>query len=243
MVVLALVAVGCRTEARVAVDVRADGSGTVTVTVVLDAEAAEQLGDPKAVALDDLRQAGWRVQGPAAADGGLRFVALRTFGSPAQLSAVLSEVGGADGVFRDVSLRIDDGTIDTSYRFRARLELTGDPAQFGDPDLTAALGGLPLGRTPEELAASGATATGAATLVVSVRLPGDAPETNGTVRGGRSQWRYDLAPGSPTSATLRADSSVTDTMTLVLFVAGALLLVAALVVLVVGLVRARRPVP
>lgn len=240
-VLAAVVLAGCRTDARVGVDVRADGSGTVTVSVVLDAEAARQLGDPaKGLALDDLATVGWTVADPATDGGGLRLSARRAFSSPAQLPAVLAEVGGADGVFRAVSLRITDDTFGTTYAFRARVELTGDPAQFSDPELTTALGGFALGRTPEELTALGADRPGAATLVVSVRLPGDAPSTNGRVRDGRAEWRFPLTGATPTSQALRSTSSDTDTRTLALVALGAVLLVAALVALVVGLVRTRR---
>lgn len=241
--VLAVVvaAVGCRTDVGVAVAVRPDGSGTVTVTVTLDREAAAQLGDPSSVALGDLRIAGWRVADPVrAAGGGLRFRAVRPFGSPAQLEAVLTEVGGADGVFRKVDLSIDDGLASTSYRFRSGLELSGDPAQFSDPELTKVLGGLPLGRTPEELRAVGADGTAAGRLTVSVDLPGGSPDTNGTVRAGRAVWGYPLSGGRATSTVLTSSASATDGRTITLLVAGVGLSVAAIVVAVVGIVRTRR---
>ena len=205
-----------------------DGAGVVRVTVALDAEAAKQLGDPANVALDDLRTAGWTLQDPKALDdGGLTFVGSRPFGSPDELAAVLDEVGGADGAFRDTGLDVTDGFASTSYSFRTGLELTGDPAQFGDQDLTQVLGGLPLGRTPEELAALGADAAGAATLSVSVDLPGDDPDTNGTVRDGRAVWSYPLTGGTATSTTLTSSSSASDGMTVALVAIGALLLAAA----------------
>jgi hypothetical protein len=236
-----MVLAGCRTAARVGVDVRPDGSGTVTVSVVLDAQAAAQLGDPTTtVPLGDLRDAGWTVEAPAKDGDGLRFSGTRAFTSPAQLPEVLAEVGGKDGVFRGVRLTVDDSAVGTSYSFRSQVVLSGDPSQFSDPDLTKAVGGFALGRSADELTASGATAPGAATLVVSVRLPGDAPETNGTVRGGRAEWRFPISGGTKTAATLRTSSSETDSQVVVLFAVGAGLLVLALIVLVIGLVRTRR---
>jgi hypothetical protein len=241
LAVLVVVLAGCRTTARVGVDVRPDGSGTVTVSVVLDAQAAAQLGDPsRTVPLGDLATAGWKVAAAAKDGDGLCFSGTRAFTSPRQLPAVLAEVGGTDGVFRDVRLAVDDGTFGTSYSFRARVVLSGDPSQFSDADLTKTVGGFALGRTPEELTASGATAPGAATLVVSVELPGDAPETNGTVRGGRAEWSFPVSGGTATDARLRSASSDTDPQVIVLAAVGAGLLVLALVVLVVGLVRTRR---
>lgn len=246
MVVLLLAAVmavaaGCRTDVAVVIAVDDDGAGVVTVAVTLDAEAAEQLGDPANLALDDLRSTGWEVQDAEALDdGGVSFVGRRAFGSADELAAVLDEVGGADGVFRDTSLAVADGFASRSYSFRTGLELTGDPAQFGDSELTQVLGGLPLGRTPEELTALGADAPDAGTLSVSVDLPGDDPDTNGTVRNGRAAWSYPLTGGTATSTTLSSSSAESDAMTMALVVIGAVLLAAAVIVTVVGLVRTRR---
>jgi hypothetical protein len=236
-----VLATGCRTVVTVAVDVGRDGAGTVTVTVELDREAATQLGDPKDVVVDDLRTAGWKVADPvASADGSVRFRATRAFSSPAQLTAVLAEVGGVDGVFRGTRLSVDDALTGTTYGFRTGVHLTGDPAQFGDDALTSALGGLPLGRTPAELAAMGATTSSAGTLVVSVDLPGDRPDTNGSVRAGRAVWRYPLTGGTATDAALRSTAVEPDGRTVTMLVVGGGLLVLAVVVGTVGLVRGRR---
>ncbi len=51
-----------------------------------------------------------------------------------------------------------------------RVVLTGSLDQFGDSDLTAALGGLPLGRTPEQLQAELGKG-GTIPLTVQVTLP------------------------------------------------------------------------
>ena len=89
--------------------------------------------------------------------------------------------GGKDGVFREVGLTVDDGLGSTTYDFSAQVELTGNPEQFGDEALTDVIEGLPLARTPEELALEGAADPGAMVLDVVVELPGGEPETNGEV--------------------------------------------------------------
>ena len=52
-------------DVRVDITLRADGSGTVTAKVALDAEAVQKLTSggslASAVPLDDLRNAGWRI--------------------------------------------------------------------------------------------------------------------------------------------------------------------------------------
>jgi len=74
-------------------------------------------------------------------------------------------------------LQVADAFAGTDYSFRTDVELTGSLEQFSDPDLAAALGGLPLARTPEELTVMGADDPATATLALSVSLPGDVTET------------------------------------------------------------------
>jgi hypothetical protein len=242
---LALVAVvvtgACEARAQVGVAVREDGSGTVTVTVRLDDEAARRLGDPAtALSVDDLRQAGWQVEDPAPGDGGgLVLRVRRPFAGPADLPRVLDEVGGTDGVFRDVQLSLRDGFASTEYEFSAGVELSGNPEQFGDEVLTGTLGGLALARTPEELALEGAADPAAMVLEVAVQLPGGAPETNGEGRDGAAVWSFPVTGGEATSAELSSTSTVTSTGTRVWVLVGLVALVASMAMAVVGLLRRR----
>jgi hypothetical protein len=236
---LAVVAAACRTDVDVHVQVEPDGSGRVTVTVDLDAEAAAQLGDPAGLSFEDMTSAGWEVEAPAARDGGLRIVAVRPFATPEQLAGVLDEVGGADGVFSGTSLVLGDGFATSSTSFRTDLSLSGDPAQLSDEQLTQVLGGLPLGRTPEELAALGADRPDAATLTVRVSLPGGVDTTNGDIDDGDATWSAPMTGGTATDESLTASADERRTSTLVLAGAGAALVVAAIAVAVVGLTRRR----
>ena len=241
-----LLLAACRVDATVGIVVEEDGSGTATVTVVLDREAAQRLGDPTtAVRLDDLRAAGWTVEDPAtdADSGALSYRAQREFASPDQLASVLAEVGGGDGtttgVFRDVELGLTNGFGSTSYEFSSGVELTGSLEQFSDADLTAALGGLPLARTPEELAVEIGTDPATTELDVRVVLPGVIGDSNGKVDGSAATWVLPLAGGTPTTATMTASSAVTERTPVLLVALGAMASVLALVTLVVGLVRRR----
>lgn len=234
---LVVLVAGCRTDARVAVAVREDGSGTVTVTVTVDAEAAAQLGDPEAVASEDLRQAGWSVSGAEPHRGGLRWVLRRGFSSPAELGAVLEEVGGPTGVFRGVRLTVTDGIASTDYAFRTRVELSGSLEQFSDPDLTAALGGVPVGWVPEELALVGADRPEAGRLVLTVELPGGSPSTDGEVVDGVSRWEFPLTGGAATSTVATASSTDGSLLPWVLGGVGVVLVVGAAVVAVASRLR------
>jgi hypothetical protein len=238
---LAMVATACQVESTATIRVEPDGAGTVAVAVVLDAEATRRLGDPStALALDDLAQAGWSVDEPVAVDGGLELRAERSFASPDDLPAVLAEVGGVDGVFRDVELRVVDGFSRTDYEFAAGVELTGSPEQFSDADLRSVLGDLALGRTPDQLAFEGAGDPDAMRLVVRVELPGDELETSGRVRDGAAEWSFPVTGGEPTSATLSAATSTGSSRTWILAGAGAAMLVAAAVLAAVAVRRRSR---
>ncbi len=239
--VLCVVLSACQVTADVLVDVDEDGSGQVVVTVRLDAEAARRLGDPAtALRTEDLVAAGWTLEAPdVAGDGAVVIRAVRGFASPQDLPAVLDEVGGADGVFRDVSLGVADGFASTDYSFDAQVELTGSPEQFGDDALTAALGGLPLARTPEELALEGGSDPDAMTLRVSVDLPGGDPGTDGRVEDGVATWSFPVTGGEPTSAPIASTSTVDQPVPRGLLVAASALLVAALGLGAFGLVRRR----
>jgi hypothetical protein len=242
LVVLAsLAAAACEVHTEVAIDVTEDGSGAVEVRVELDREAVRRVGDPAtAIRLDDLRAAGWDVPAPERAEGGsVTLVGRRAFSGPEQLSAVLEEVGGSEGVFRGVRVQVEDGFGSAQYELGATVHLTGSLEQFSDAELAAAVDGLPLARTPEELAAEGADDPRAATLTVSVALPGGAPRTTGSIEDGRATWTFPLSGGQATTEQIEVSSTTssgrTGRLVILAAVAGGL----ALVALVVALVRRR----
>lgn len=227
---LVAVAAGCRTV--VTVDIRGDddGSGTVTVTAVLDAEAVAALGGAEALFLDDLRAAGWQVAEPRpAGDGRLGIEASRRYRDGEELSAVLAEVGG-DSIFTDTVSTVEDGFGRTTYRTGTTVSVTGDPASLSDDALTATLGGLPLGRTPEELAAAGVSEPGAGRLVVRVTVPG----------GGVDEESFDLTGGEASSARVAAEATETDLLVWALVAAAGALAVVAVVLALRGVRRSRR---
>ena len=227
---LALLAVltSCRADARVAVRVRPDGAGTVTVSVALDTAAVRALGDPvTALRTKDLTDAGWTVPAPRRRGGGVQLRAVRPFRSPGELAAVLDEVGGRGGVFRGTALTVGDSVASTVYAFRTTVHLDGSLEQFSDATARKVLGGLPLGWTAEELEAAGATRPDAATLTLDVSLPGaERP----------AQWRRPATGGSPSTVEARTSSRVWRWWSVGLAAAGAVMVAAGLVV---GL-RARR---
>jgi hypothetical protein len=149
---LALVVVGmlvlaaCRIDARVNVQVKADGSGSVRVRVVLDPEAvraAETGGEllEERVRLDDLPAAGWRVvPWVRRPDGSAALELRRPFSSPEELQIVMADLNGADGPIRAVRLRRHRDPVRTTFRFRALADLAGiESGVAGDRQLAANL--------------------------------------------------------------------------------------------------------
>ena len=178
-----LTATSCRTLTTVTISSAPNGSGSVTASALLDADAVAHLGGEvaKVVRVADLRRAGWSVRIGTTKDGGVRITTSKPFARPAELQAVLSELGGrgAGGVFRDWHLRVDDGFVGTDYHLDGRITLTGSLDQFSDAEVAAALDGFATGRSPEELAGELKANPQAFGLVVAAHLPGDVQRASG----------------------------------------------------------------
>jgi hypothetical protein len=96
---------GCKVDARVDVTLRADGSGTVTARVRLDADAVRRLTTraslDQAVPLDDVRTAGWTVSGWKTSHGATTLTLSHDFVGQTDLARRLSDLVGPTGVLRD----------------------------------------------------------------------------------------------------------------------------------------------
>ena len=147
---------GCKVDARVDVTLRADGSGTVTARLALDADAVSRLTThaplAQAVPLDDVRAAGWTVSGWKASAGGAAITLSHDFVGQQQLSQLLADLTGRTGVLRDPqltrtrswttakdSLAITANLRDLSTGVKADTELSSNLAAAGvDVDALAA---------------------------------------------------------------------------------------------------------
>jgi hypothetical protein len=141
---------GCRLELDVHVDVAEDGSGSVEVVVGIDRDGIEHIGgDLEAVlAIDDLADAGWTVEGPEQeADGFTRLRFHKPFDDPEEASLIFDEIAGEDGPFQDFAVSHDSGFARTEWGFSGRIDFRGGLEAFGDEALAAELDGEPLGQT------------------------------------------------------------------------------------------------
>lgn len=220
----------CDARADVAVDVAADGSGTVTASVHLDAEAVSQVGDlSRSVAVDDLRAAGWVIAAPVKEKGITTLSASKKFGSPAGLDEVMSELGNR--LFTGWKIRTEHGFGSTSTEVTGRIHLTGSLDQFGDDALTAALDGRPLGRTPEQLAAEAGGKPPVFPLTLTLRLPAgvtaDDQHADARTEGRTRSWTFEVGDAKAVDRELAAGSDEGGALPTLFVVGGVVALVGA----------------
>jgi hypothetical protein len=223
---------GCKVDARVDITLRADGSGTVTARITLDADAVRRLtpDEPlaKAVPLGDVRAAEWNVSAwTPAARGGYRITLTRDFTSAADLSARIQDLVGTTGVLTDPAITHTRGWFSATDKIGVTVDLrhlsTGirSDAQL-KKRLTAA--GLDVNALDRQLQAQ---LRDALTVSVTVHAPGGQSQTV-QLRAGKQ-------------ATVSAATSQTYTRRIGLLAAGAVLLLVALVIMAASLAsRSRR---
>ncbi len=223
---LAWATTACQVTLAAGIDIERDGSGRVTAGLGLDADAAKEVGDlATALRVDDVRQAGWQVEGPRQEDDGLTWVrASKPFADPEQVPAILAELNGPDGPFRDFRIVRTKSLTRSRTTFTGTLDLSRGVTGLADPALTAALGDVDLGLDIAGLQARfGELASRSVRAQVTAGLPGDVT-TNATERAGaRVLW----APELGQILQLEASSEAFKIDPRLLIAAGAAVLLAA----------------
>ncbi len=145
MMVIACLAVcaGCRLDANVMVETIRDGSGLITVTAVADRDMVGRAGLALAdLRVDDVKQAGWTVDGPADnATGGRQLVFTKAFHTQAEADRILSEISGPAGPLHDMRLVQKRGFAKITTTLQGEVGLDGGAAGLGDDELVQLLGG------------------------------------------------------------------------------------------------------
>lgn len=201
----------CRLDVGAEVSMRDDGSGTVTVTAVADAELlAKAPGALADLRLDDLKAGGWTVEGPAAADGGgQRLVVAKPFTSPEHGARVLAELSGPAGPLHDATVDWARSFATVRSGFAATARLDGGLAGLGDAELVTAL----AGKVALSDLVTGDIGDGLK-LTVTARLPGRITDSNGTVAadGASVSWTPDLRAGQAAELTATAEQRDTGAL-------------------------------
>jgi hypothetical protein len=242
-VALALVAVlcisACQASIQVGVDVRQNGSGSVTVTATLDQQAAVYAPD---VQTSDLVKSGWKVVGPTpAAGGGVTFTASKAFADPAQAKVVVSQLSGPTGPFRDLAIGSRHSFFRTTTTFQGTVDLSCGLNCFSDPQLQQALGGSSdLGINASALQAdAGVILDRLFQFEIAARLPGPVQSNAPSQVGNGAVWKATLGQ----TAVLMAQSRSWNVTHIALVAMGGLLVLLGVVVAIVAVVKRRRRRP
>ena len=223
---------GCKVDARVDVTLRPDGSGTVTARVALDADAVRRLTPnlplAQAVPLGDVRAAGWKVSAWTAVSGGGDAITLtHGFVGQAALARRLADLVGSTGVLRGATITHTRGWFGSKDALAVTVDLRDlSTGLRSDAQLAKQLtfAGVDVKTLDAQLRSQLGNAL---TFTVRVQAP-----------GGQSQT-VQLTSGK--QATVSASTSHTYTRRIVLGVAGAGLILVALVLAAAStLVRSRR---
>src|SRR5690606_5279467 len=139
--------------------------------------------------VDDLEAAGWTVTGPQLEDDGLTWIrASKEFVDPEHFAQVMEELS-AGRIFRDFRLERSRSFARTAYSVIGDVDWTGGLEALGDPELTEALLGVPLGYETEELEQlAGGPLDERMQLTVAVRLPDDAEGNAEQLTGSTGTW-------------------------------------------------------
>ena len=233
---------GCRVEASVDVDVAANGSGRVRVSLVLDDDAVARIGDIQTeLKLDDLEAADWTVETPERS-GVLTVVGVsKAFGAPGDLQRVLDEVAGP-GVFGGWKISLDESFASRSWTVSGTTTLSGSLDQFSDDQVADALDGLRLGRTPDELRAEFGGEP-SVPVRVTVHLPAEVTSSStgaAMIDETTRAWSLDAAIGGAQTVTVGMFAEQHDSSAWWWIIGGTLLVIGASSVLALRR-RARRP--
>lgn len=238
MVAVVTTITGCQLTTAVGVDANRDGSGTIRVAVGLDADAARRVPSLKDdLKVDDLRKAGWAIVGPRKEDDGRTWIrASKPFADPQQATAVVAQISGKNGPFRDFHLARSRSFLTTKTSFRGTVDLRGGLEAFGDQQLRDRLGGSSIGVDPQKLEQQlGQVLDRIFTFRVQTRLPGDV-DSNAPLEADRgAEWRPRLGE----RVTLVATSSSLNTRQVAGTVVAAVAVLALIVLLVVRRLRRR----
>jgi hypothetical protein len=224
-VLVAVVVSACRVDATLRIDVAEDGSGTVTLDVLLDADAvarAETGGGTleERVRLADLDAAGWEAIGWERRDDGSASISLvHGFATPEEAGELVADLNGTTGPVPELALTRASRFFETEFAINGVIDLGAvESGIVSDEDLRAALeaNGLPVEALDTRVLEA---AQGGLAVTVEVSLPGDETVTASAAHGER--------------APVDGQSAVTDTRRIVLAVSAfGLVTLAVLIALV-----------
>lgn len=183
----------CEAGVYVGLDADDRGGGRVKAVVTLDRAAQQLVGDLRGrIRVDDLRDAGWEIDGPEKVAADLRITATKKFGSAAGAARAVRELDASSGLFNNFEVKQQRSLLRTTTRFRGTVDLRKGVEAFSDETMSRELGS-PLGATPDEFADRvGGSLDDALPITVGVSLPGDVSSNAPTESGNPAAWHPKL---------------------------------------------------
>lgn len=138
---------GCRVHTDVNIDVKDNGSGTVTVRIGLDDDAIHKVPNfQDALKISDLTAHGWTVTDAVKeTDGFTYFSASKPFANPDEAGQIFAEISGPSGPFRDFAISRSRSFAKTKFSFTGTVDFTGGLESFSDSQVAQTLDGKPIG--------------------------------------------------------------------------------------------------
>ncbi len=200
---MVLAAGACQVRVTGGIDVDPDGGGTVRAGLGLDGEALATVGDLNtALRVDDLRQAGWKVDGPRKEGDGLTWIRVsRPVSDTLEAVTALAQLSGPEGPFRNLTLSSTHSLFRNRTTLSGAVDLSGGLTGLGDADLLAKFGGglpLDLDGLRKEF---GPDLDKAVQVSFEARLPGSVDANTTEKAGGRLVWRPPVGSRLPIGAT------------------------------------------
>lgn len=236
----------CRVRTDIGIEVKANGSGTVTVKIGLDDDAMKQAPNfQQSLKVDDLAAHGWTLTGPVKeTDGFTYFSASKPFANPDEAKRIFLEISGAKGPFRDFNITRSRSFARTKFGFSGTVDFTGGIESFSDSDLAAQLDGKPVGEDVKAIEQRiNDSLDNVFQIRIAVRLPGDVSSNAPGQAANGAVWQPRLSQQGAVALTATSTSTRWVTIVGALVAVGALigLVVLAIVRLVARRRRVRRP--
>lgn len=201
----------CRVDSVVTLNVKENGTGTLSVVTTADADVIAQApGLAEDLSFADAKNAGWEVSAPSITnDGGMQVTVSHSFNNPQEASLLLAQLSGANGPFKEMSLTRSGKDTDSTWMLNGRLEVNGGLDAFADPELLKTIGGSPFAAT---LANSELDIGQAVGIEFRAFLPGKIESTTGVDTFGYQQWTVSFDGSAQSIATVAQNTAVKSTV-------------------------------
>ena len=235
----------CRVDQSISLNVKPNGSGTVTVVVTADKAIVDKAPSlSQDIRTDDLKKAGWEVTGPTKTKtGGLTITLSHAFNTPTEATAIINQVSEERGPLHDMLLTRSGKDTNSTWTLAGRLEVTGGLNSFIDD---AGLQLLDVSPYASEVSEAGLDLGDAVGITFSASLPGKVDATTGLQKDNAITWQIPMDGSKVDVATTSTHVAVGTSIarvgrTLILALLVLWIVATVILLLLVANARNRRP--